>query len=324
LALLAIVASSAVCATASAQLMFGQTTPPGNPTSECGASNQYDELQPAVAAGAAYVAPAAGVITSWSTSAGPASGQLLTMKIFRAVGPLTYQVIAHDGPRPLAPSALNTFEVSIPVQAGDYIGLHVPVGPEIACGFKTGLVADRLDYQTGDAPDGATIAPSEETGSRLNLSATLLPPPLLTAISPAGGSIKGGDSVAIAGANFARVTGVRFGSAPAQGFTVGSEGQITALAPPSATLSKVPVTVTTIAGTATSAQTFAYEGCLVPKLKGFKLKASKTKSRKADCKIGKVKKLHGASAKTGKVVKQNPKPGTVLAPGSKIKVTLKG
>ena len=84
----------------------------------------------------------------------------------------------------------------------------------------------------------------------------------------------------------------------------------------------MPITVTTAAGTATSAQTFAYEGCRVPKLKGKKLKASKKKLKKADCKTGKVKKRKGATAATGEVVKQSAKPGTILAPGTKIKVTL--
>lgn len=36
------------------------------------------------------------------------------------------------------------------------------------------------------------------------------------------------------------------------------------LAPSSTTLAKVPVTVTTIAGTASSPTTFAYTGCKVP------------------------------------------------------------
>jgi len=53
-----------------------------------------------------------------------------------------------------------------------------------------------------------------------------------------------------------------------------------------------------------------------------KLKGTKKRLRNADCKIGKVKKIEGATAKTGKVVKQNPKPGKVLAPGTEVKVTL--
>jgi hypothetical protein len=62
--------------------------------------------------------------------------------------------------------------------------------------------------------------------------------------------------------------------------------------------------------------------CVVPKLSGKKLKAVKKKLVAADCKLGKVKKLNGATAKTGKVKKQSPKPGKVLALGSKVSVKL--
>jgi hypothetical protein len=322
MAVLAALAALALSSSAVAQVTVGQIAPTGSLTNNCGVTNEYDELQPAVAAGPSYVVPAPGTISSWSTNAGGSGGQLLTFKVFRPVGPGTFQVAGHDGPRLLTPGILNTFETSIPVQSGDIIGLFVPKGPPIICGFETGLSADVLAYKLGNAADGATIATEQESGSRLNVSATVLPPPVLTSISPAGGSIKGGTSVLISGGNFARVTGVSFGSTPAQTVTVGTEGQITAVTPPSASLTKVPVTVTTIAGVATSAQTFAYEGCLVPKLKGTKLKASKRKATNADCKIGKVKKKHGATAKTGKVVKQNPQPGKLLPPGTKIKITL--
>lgn len=67
---------------------------------------------------------------------------------------------------------------------------------------------------------------------------------------------------------------------------------------------------------------FTYEGCKVPNLAGKKLKASKKKLKKADCKVGKVKETGDVTAKTGKVVKQNPKPGKILAPGSKVGIKL--
>lgn len=85
----------------------------------------------------------------------------------------------------------------------------------------------------------------------------------------------------------------------------------------------MPITVATVAGVATAPLPFTYEGCAVPKLKGKKLKASRKASTARDCKLGKVAKKKGATAKTGKVVKQKPAPGTVLAPGTKINVTLK-
>ena len=62
--------------------------------------------------------------------------------------------------------------------------------------------------------------------------------------------------------------------------------------------------------------------CVVPKLKGKTLKTAKKRARKANCGIGKVKKLEGVTAKTGKVVKQKPKAGKVKAAGTKIAVTL--
>jgi beta-lactam-binding protein with PASTA domain len=62
----------------------------------------------------------------------------------------------------------------------------------------------------------------------------------------------------------------------------------------------------------------------VPKLKGKRLKASKRQARRSNCRIGKVKKRGDATAKTGRVVKQRPKPGKVLLPGARIKVTLGG
>jgi hypothetical protein len=304
---------------ANAQVTVGQLAP-ANPAAFC--SGSWDELQLGVSAGASYAVPApGGVITSWSTSAGPGTGQLYEMKVYRPQG-ASYTVVAHDGPRALTPSTVNTFPVSIPVQTNDILGIHlVGASSATACVFNTGSPLDRFGWREGDNPDGGTFSlEEEESGYRYNVSATVLPPPTISSISPAAGSIKGA-SVVIAGANFASVSGVSFGSVPAT-FAVDSEGQITATAPPSKTLSTVPVTVTTVAGTATSPQTFAYKGCAVPQLKGKKLKAAKKKLSKANCKLGKVTKRNGATAKTGKVTKQSPKPGKVLAPGSKVKVTL--
>lgn len=323
LGLLAIVLATAIGSTASAQIVVGQTAPSIEAANPCNFKEPFDEVQISTAAGTSYVVPTAGVITSWSTNAAPGSGQQYGFKVFRPLGGTSFLVVGHDGPRTLTPSALNTFPVAIPVQAGDHIGINIPPTGTTACSFLTGLEGDVYGYAGGTAPDGATISPTTEGGVRLNISATLLPPPTVTSITPAAGSVQGA-SVVIAGTNFASVQGVSFGSVPASAFTVDSEGQITAKAPASKTLAKVPVTVTTVAGTATSAQTFAYQGCAVPKLKGKSLKAAKKKARAKDCKIGAVKKLGDTTAKSGKVVKQSPPPGKVLAPGSKIKVTLKG
>src|SRR5690349_11974391 len=52
------------------------------------------------------------------------AGQTLKLKVFRYLHGSIYLVVAHDGPRSLTPGVINTFEVSIPVQAGDVIGLN--------------------------------------------------------------------------------------------------------------------------------------------------------------------------------------------------------
>ncbi len=326
LVLTAVTSFALLAGTATAQVTVGQVAPTAPATSECEYFEPFDELNTAVSSGASYAVPApGGVITSWSTNAGPGVGQLLEMKVFRPVGLGTYAVVAHDGPRALAPSVLNTFPVSIPVLPGDVVGLAVLSelqSTDTACFFNTFNPLDRVGWRLGNHVDGSIFSLEEEgTGWRMNVAASLLPPPAITALGSAHGPIKGGTPVIITGANFAGVSGVSFGATPAT-FAVNSEGQITATSPASKTLSKVPLTVTTVAGTATSATTFAYEGCKVPSLAGKKLKASKKKLKKADCKVGKVKKTGDATAKTGKVIKQNPKPGKILAPGTKVGIKL--
>ena len=253
--------------------------------------------------------------------------QKLGLKVFRPAGPDTYTALAEDD-RDITPMSTNTFPVSIPVQAGDLIGLHIPSvakeSPQNNCEFGT-AENNHHAYKLGSAPIGVPTKfdAEEDFEVALNVSATVLPPPTIAGLSPPRGSVKGGTAVSHRRRRISpRSKASSFGATPAAAFSVGSEGQITATAPPSKTITSVPITVTTVAGTATSVQTFTYEGCMVPKLRGKKLKASKKKLRKADCKTGKVKKRKGATGATGKVVKQSAKPGTILAPGTKVKVTL--
>jgi hypothetical protein len=157
----------------------------------------------------------------------------------------------------------------------------------------------------------------------LNVSATFLAPPALQVDGRVAlGSIAGGGAVVLKGLHLAEVSGVSFGGVPAKSFTVNSEQQITAVAPAGKTLSEISAKVTTAAGSTETAAVFSYSGCAVPKLAGKKLKAAKTLIKGAGCKLGKVKKVRGPRKKAGKVLKQSPKPGTVLAPESKVSVKL--
>ncbi|HYH54338.1 MAG TPA: IPT/TIG domain-containing protein [Solirubrobacterales bacterium] len=321
IAVFAVLASLMFSASAGALVTVGQLAPPGVTLETCD-YGQYDEAQLNLADGNSYVVPAAGVLTSWSSNVGPSPNQTLGFKVFRRVAGNVFTVVGADGPRPLTSGALNTFPISIPVLPGDVLGISLPA-PDLTtqCSFVTDQPTDQVGYKSGNAGPGGTVDfDNLDPGLRLNVSATLLPPPVITSFTPGTGPIAG-QAVTIAGANFAQVSSVTFGGVPAP-FSVVSETQITAVAPASASLNSVPVAVTTIAGAASSATPFTYEGCAVPRLRGKRLKASKKISNRADCKIGKVTKRNGATAKTGEVTKQNPKPGAILPPDTTIKVTL--
>lgn len=86
--------------------------------------------------------------------------------------------------------------------------------------------------------------------------------PVVKAISPRTGSVKGGTKVKIAGSQLAGAKAVDFGASPAASFTVVSASEITAVSPSSEADGAVKVTVTTEGGTseAGSASTFTYTG----------------------------------------------------------------
>lgn len=62
--------------------------------------------------------------------------------------------------------------------------------------------------------------------------------------------------------------------------------------------------------------------CIVPKLKGLKLKAVKKKLRAAHCKLGKVKRKYSKHVRKGRVLSQKPKAGSILAIQAPVRVTL--
>jgi hypothetical protein len=165
------------------------------------------------------------------------------------------------------------------------------------------------------------MATFSQQGSELEFNADVQPPPTVASISPASGPTTGGTAVTIAGQDFNDVTDVRFGSNSAQSFTVRSENSIAAVSPPGPP-GKVDVLVTTVAGTnsATPAGEFTYAApthCVVPKLRGKRLKAAKRRLRKSHCKLGKVS---GPKGRLARVRSQRPRPGTVLPVGGRVRV----
>jgi hypothetical protein len=160
-----------------AAVTIGQLAPP-NPASETSADT--DRAQPSVISGNSYVVPATGgitawTLTSWSHNAAADLGQELTMKVFRKVAdPMTYTVVGHDGPRPLTPSIVNTFQTSLPVKAGDVLGNNSKSPAENASYFPApGESFIVLQPGLGDGQTGPFLLSPDPLS--LNISAVLEP-----------------------------------------------------------------------------------------------------------------------------------------------------
>jgi len=310
-----------LAAGAQASTTIGQLAPEGAPA-VCNV--QADILQITQSSGATYTVPDDGVITSWSTNdTAPVAGQQLTFKLFKsASGQDAYDVLTHD--TQTLKAGLNTFKVRIPVKGGEVIGLNTAnagLAVPNVCEFASGNPINdiTLDY-VGNAADGARIGPATDTGKafRVNVSATFLAAPDVNTPGRVGlGSVAGGGRVMLEGNHFEEVEKVTFGGVPAKSFTARDEHHVEAVAPAGRSLAGIAAAVTTAAGTATSTPFFFYSGCQVPKLAGKTLAAAKSRLRGAGCKLGRVSRVRG---RHGKVLKQSPKPGKVLAPGSKVSV----
>jgi adhesin/invasin len=62
--------------------------------------------------------------------------------------------------------------------------------------------------------------------------------------------------------------------------------------------------------------------CVVPRVRGKTLAAAKDALRQAHCGIGSVKTIRSATVAAGKVISQSPAAARILAPGSKVKLTV--
>jgi hypothetical protein len=270
--------------------------------------------------GANLASPVSGAIVRWRVQG--ASGGPFYLRVLHPNGTGAYAGAGTSGPATPTGPGIQTFTTNVPIHAGDLIG----VDPTNA-GDEIGIASvASASYASITPPpfEGATVPPSGTfSGQEVEFSAEVQPAPAVTSISPTSGSVAGGTMVTITGTNLTSASAVKFGSTPASSFTANSETQITATAPPSSKAGTVDVSATTLAGTSPVVRTdrFTYTACVVPKLKGKKLKTAKKKLKQAGCKLGKVK---GQKSESAKVAKQSPKPGTVLPPGGKVNVKLGG
>jgi hypothetical protein len=258
----------------------------------------------------------------------PISGTIVRWRVRDSSGALTLRTVGAVG-SPIGPtihpksSGVETFPVSMPIEAGEAIGLDIAkLSGSIGVAEPGGTT---LFSWTPALPPGKATPPNTTyTQFELLMNVDVQPPPGIAALTPAAGPAAGGTAVTIRGHDFTDATAVRFGSVPAPTFHVESDTQMTATTPPGQP-GAVAVAVTTQAGTATAP--FTYEApssplCRVPKLRGKRLKAAKRRLRAADCKVGKVTRKRGATPRTGRVVKQRPRAGSIRPAGAAVRIRL--
>ncbi|HEY7256985.1 MAG TPA: PASTA domain-containing protein [Solirubrobacterales bacterium] len=267
--------------------------------------------------GANVTSPVSGVVVSWHMTGNYTVGRPFELRVLEPAGSGQYTGAGTSSPA-TPTGGMQTFAANLPIKTGDLVGLDVNEGFIGAAGVAGSHVVDWFPA----LPDGSTLAPPYSSNdTELGFNAEVQPQPGIEGILPNVGSIGGGLHVGVSGHDFTNVSSVMFGALPAASFTVESERNIAAVAPPSTGPGEVDVSVTTRAGTspAVTADRFTYVACVVPKLKGRTLKSAKKKLRKAECKLGKVK---GKKSKRAKVKKQKPKPGKILPSSAKVNLTL--
>jgi hypothetical protein len=281
-----------------------------------GVRTQFNTTLPE--SGANLTSPVNGAIVRWKVQG--AKGGPFTLRVLHPNGAGAYTATGTS--QSVKPNGLGieTFSTQLSIRSGDLIAVDSSnptdeIGVATVTGANYGIFSS-LPFE------GATNAPSQtKAGQEIELSAEVQPAPAITAVSPDEGSVLGGEKVTITGTNLNGASSVTFGEVPAASFTVVNEETITAVAPAQAKVGGVDITASTLAGTSptTSADAYAYRGCTVPNLAGQKLGPAKASLRRAGCTVGKVK---GPKKKQGKVIKQHPKAGRVLAPGAKVSIKL--
>ncbi len=284
-----------------------------------GVRTQFNTALPET--GANLASPVNGAIVRWRVQG--AKGGPFKLRVLHPNGSGAFTATGTSLPATPLGLGIETFATQIPVRAGDLIGIDpTAAGDEIGVATVSG--ASYGIYATPPF-EGSTLAPSEvKSGSEIELSAEVQPAPAVTKVAPELGSVLGGEKVKITGTNLNGASAVSFGEVPASAFTVVSEEEILATAPPQAAPGSYDVVVKTLAGESplVRGDQFSYAGCVVPKLSGKTLRQAKQRLRGADCAVGKVGAKRAARKKHGKVVFQNPKAGRVLAPGAKVAVKL--
>ena len=146
------------------QIVVGQTASPSSPPITCEESSSYVEFQLHRGRNS-YVFPSAGLVTSWSVWGGSSGAKEFGVKILRPVLGNSFKVVGGEVGFSLAPNVLNTYPLSVQVEAGDILGAQFY---GLLCQFPTGLSGDQIRWDKRIALTGSTVSfiKTTESGAR--------------------------------------------------------------------------------------------------------------------------------------------------------------
>jgi hypothetical protein len=293
-----------------------------------------------VLAGATLTSPIDGAVVRWHTLGATGSGfKLQVLRLVRDGTEPEFESIQSSAAVTPAGTGLETFPTAIPIKAGQVVGLTMPENGSVAT--RETLGAREMSFIPAVGDGSLAVGHIGAFDAELGFNAEVQPPPTVTGIGSVSGFVEGGNSVAISGTELEGASTVSFGDVRAAGYTVDSDGRITAVAPRVGKPTSVHVSVTTPAGTATSPDSYTYEerpreqpsgrpeeeprgqeSCTVPKLRGKRLKAARKILSRVHCRLGRLTRRKAASATAGRVIGQKPRPGKVLSAGTRVDLTL--
>jgi hypothetical protein len=208
-------------------------------------------------------APYDGVVTGWRLDLKVAGGAFeYRLRILEPPAIGTKYTFVASGPLQKAPAAgVNAIVLPqpLPIKAGDIIAYDCPVGAP-AAGILNGMPGSKSGFFAPPPANGAVLAPSNQLAGQEQLfNADVVGQPAVLAVAPATAPLAGGAAVTLSGTRLGEVTGVSFGGFAASAFTVLSETELRATAPPHGA-GAVDVQVTNVAGTSavSPAATFTY------------------------------------------------------------------
>jgi hypothetical protein len=171
-AALAFAAATGFTSGATTSTTVGQTFPPDT---SCFSNRTY--IQTGSPPSVPYSVTADGIITSWSFQTNGETVPGLKLKVARPLGGGSYLFAGEAPAGSQVPSGVNTYAASVPVRAGDQIGIFVSSGfPR--CESQTVVPGHLVTQFNGDPAPGSQVLsgdpkPPSQSGYRLPVTVTV-------------------------------------------------------------------------------------------------------------------------------------------------------